>query len=104
VSTEEDFEARLDARIDARIEAAIREERSRSQRALHQMHADVLDLMRQSIEAALGRSEAETNLAMKKMLASTDELLRKFDTRVRECLEQDRKMLGLTVLHDRRMN
>src|SRR5262249_30833724 len=101
----EDIEPPLtSAEIDERISVAIREERARWERALRDTHIEMSETIRVTVDAALGRAEAMTEDAVKQLLACTTDMLQKFDLKVRECLEQDRRMLGLTTLHDRRMN
>jgi len=87
--------------IDERIDRAVRAEREKWQRALHGLHCEILETIRQSIEAMLTRAEGMTVEAVQQMLTVSGEMLRQFDAKVRACLAEDRILLGS---NDRRMN
>jgi len=93
------------AEVEQLIADAVRAERERWTRELHRVHCELLATIKTTNEHTLNSAADTTEDAIKKMLAVTGEMLKAFDSRVKQALAEDRaRMLDLPPLRDRTVN
>jgi hypothetical protein len=75
---------------DQRIAVAVAAEREQWEQRILEVQVETLKTVNQAIVTTLGTTDKLIAEAVRKVLTNTDELLKKFDVRVRQCLAEDR--------------